>query len=274
MDPRKEIIIRFINNKIRYVCDDIKDVGMASATLKNLNTCENSYFIKTRKYIVRETTLSNLPIPVDYLVIKKFFNSNNLSVDWVKALVSDDNKLSLIEYYSPVIGSNKSRYFVITYKGAVVDNQFTRSTQILRHYEEGTKTMIDKPKKITEEDIQRVLNSPFDIETHKATFVDYLEVIIDEDGVIHYAVPSHQEWLIKKACEKLNVTRDELCSCIPHDMIFDTMDWLTEETGCVSVWDTRYIGSVADRKKREALTQLKVNGLYHGAIKIDSNRSE
>lgn len=38
---------------------------------------------------------------------------------------------------------------------------------------------------------QRVLRSPFDIETHKATFVNYLEVCIDEGGTPHYAVPSH-----------------------------------------------------------------------------------
>lgn len=45
---------------------------------------------------------------------------------------------------------------------------------------------------------QRVLRSPFDIETHKATFVNYLEVCIDEGGTPHYAVPSHQEWLVRK----------------------------------------------------------------------------
>ena len=30
---------------------------------------------------------------------------------------------------------------------------------------------------------QRVLNSPFDIETHKRTFINYLEIIIDSEGV-------------------------------------------------------------------------------------------
>lgn len=43
-----------------------------------------------------------------------------------------------------------------------------------------------------------MLRSPFDIETHKATFVNYLEVCIDEGGTPHYAVPSHQEWLVRK----------------------------------------------------------------------------
>lgn len=43
---------------------------------------------------------------------------------------------------------------------------------------------------------QIVLNGPFDIETHKKTFKNYLEVIILENGRIVYAVPSHQEKLI------------------------------------------------------------------------------
>ena len=44
-----------------------------------------------------------------------------------------------------------------------------------------------------------VLHSPFNIETHKKTFINYLEVVITSDGVIHYAIPSHQEFYINYA---------------------------------------------------------------------------
>ena len=37
------------------------------------------------------------------------------------------------------------------------------------------------------------LGSTFDIEQHKAKYKNYLEVIIDANGTIMYAVPSHQE---------------------------------------------------------------------------------
>lgn len=40
------------------------------------------------------------------------------------------------------------------------------------------------------------VHSDFDIQKHKETFIDYLEVIIDVNGRIMYAVPSHQEKLI------------------------------------------------------------------------------
>lgn len=35
--------------------------------------------------------------------------------------------------------------------------------------------------------------SEFDIEHHKKTFIHYLEVVIDGNGKIMYAVPSHQK---------------------------------------------------------------------------------
>ena len=37
----------------------------------------------------------------------------------------------------------------------------------------------------------------FDLEKHKQTYVQYLEVVILEDGTVEYAVPSHQEKLIE-----------------------------------------------------------------------------
>lgn len=40
----------------------------------------------------------------------------------------------------------------------------------------------------------------FDLEKHKQTYVQYLEVVILEDGTVEYAVPSHQEKLIALAC--------------------------------------------------------------------------
>lgn len=44
---------------------------------------------------------------------------------------------------------------------------------------------------------QEVLHSPFDIETHKQTFVSYLEVVISPEGTVEYAVPSHSDKLVE-----------------------------------------------------------------------------
>ena len=62
---------------------------------------------------------------------------------------------------------------------------------------------------------QEVLHGPFDIGLHKRTFVDYFEVMLDTEGVVHYAVPSHQEFLIKRAMERNHWSREELNAACP-----------------------------------------------------------
>lgn len=114
---------------------------------------------------------------------------------------------------------------------------------------------------------QETLHGPFDIEKHKQVFVNYLEVIIDKEGVVHYAVPSHQEWLIKKAIEILDIDREDLYDECPDEYLFDIMAWLTEVTECVSVWDDRYIGR-PNNKQISTLTNLYNNKLYRGTLPI------
>lgn len=110
---------------------------------------------------------------------------------------------------------------------------------------------------------QEVLARPFDIETHKKTFINYLEVVITEEGDILYATPSHQEKLISLACKKLNVTRNELNDLCPKEYYFDFITWLCQVSGCISVWNERRMGK-ANEKQEEAIQELKEEGLYRG----------
>lgn len=110
-----------------------------------------------------------------------------------------------------------------------------------------------------------VLHSPFDIEMHKRTFVNYLEVVILEDGTIEYAVPSHQEKLIKLCMERLKVTRQELCDLCPQIYFGDFTRWLCEKSQSISVWNDFYIGC-ANAAQREALRTLKYHRLYRGEV--------
>lgn len=84
--------------------------------------------------------------------------------------------------------------------------------------------------------------SEFDIEKHAKTFVNYLEVIITPDGKVHYAVPSHQQYLINMLCKKYYCTNEQLQKLIPQEYYFDVLTWLLNETKCVSVWNTFYRG--------------------------------
>lgn len=114
----------------------------------------------------------------------------------------------------------------------------------------------------------KTLHSPFSIETHKEVFTNYLEVIIDEEGTVHYAVPSHQEYLINKAIEILDITRDELFEQFEVKAVqtgVDVITYLCDITKCVSVWDNGYVGDL-NNKQYDTLSELKRESLYRGNI--------
>ena len=72
----------------------------------------------------------------------------------------------------------------------------------------------------------------FDLEKHKQTYVQYLEVVILEDGTVEYAVPSHQEKLIALACQKKGVSRQELNDLCPREYYYDSL-YAGKCCGCV-----------------------------------------
>ena len=111
-----------------------------------------------------------------------------------------------------------------------------------------------------------VLHSKFSIEIHKQVFMDYLEVVIDENGEVMYAVPSHQEKMIEIACKKLNVTRDELKNMCPEEYYLDFILWLSKVSGSCSVWINYVIGYSFTEKQISKLQELQNEGLYWGAI--------
>lgn len=106
----------------------------------------------------------------------------------------------------------------------------------------------------------------FDIDQHKKTFIHYLEVVIDENGKIMYAVPSHQEKLISLACEKLNVTREELNAMCPEEYYCDFMTWLCKVSGACSVWEKFIEYDKLTEQQIIALQMLKDSVLYLGEI--------
>lgn len=108
--------------------------------------------------------------------------------------------------------------------------------------------------------------SEFDIEMHSKTFKEYLEVIIDADGKVMYAVPSHQEKLIALSRAKLGISREELNSMCPREYYFDFMRWLCKISGAMAVWNGKCEFWEPTVKQIRALRKLKMAGLYHGSI--------
>lgn len=111
---------------------------------------------------------------------------------------------------------------------------------------------------------QLVLHSPFDIQVHKATFKNYLEVIILESGTVEYAVPSHQEKMIQLGMKKTGLSREEFYNRCPKEYWFDVIAWLSKETRAIAVWDFKFEGW-ANPAQVEKLEELRAAGLYHGS---------
>lgn len=116
---------------------------------------------------------------------------------------------------------------------------------------------------------RRVLNNPFDIETHKCTFINYLEIIIDSEGVCHYAVPSHIGALEKRILDKYHIEYnewdfyDKASQLCPDDRRWDYNKWLCEETGCIMVWGLPNSGFEGEPnlKQQATLELLRKEGL-------------
>lgn len=110
---------------------------------------------------------------------------------------------------------------------------------------------------------QFVLHNPFNIRIHKKTFINYLEVVILEDGTIEYAIPSHQEKLIAIIMKKYNMTKEEIIN--DPESYCEYMEYLHKKSGAISVWNDFYLGN-ANEKQINSLKKLKEEGLYKGNI--------
>ena len=108
--------------------------------------------------------------------------------------------------------------------------------------------------------------SPFNLDKHKATYKEYLEALLLEDGSIVYAVPSHQEKAANLACERLGITRDELSDMCPTEFYFDYLNWMLSITNSVAVWNNMISCWSINVKQINILRKLKMNGLYKGPI--------
>ena len=116
-----------------------------------------------------------------------------------------------------------------------------------------------------------VLYTPFDVEIHKREFVNYLEVVILEDGTVEYAVPSHELKLTNILMERNGMTIEEVRDLYrnsDHSSILNYLspiDWFCKETRCISVWNDFYKGN-PNEKQLQSLQNLKNHGLYYGEI--------
>jgi len=118
-----------------------------------------------------------------------------------------------------------------------------------------------------------IYSLPFSIQLFKLLpYSPPLEVIIESDGTILYARPSHTEALIRLAMEKHHCTREELNKMCPPEYYTKFIDWLCIQSGgCISVWKDFFIGSSVSAAQMAALESLHSEGLYFGAFSHDED---
>ena len=111
----------------------------------------------------------------------------------------------------------------------------------------------------------KILHSDFDIGVHKKYFVNYLEIVILEDGKVEYAIPSHQEKLVNIAAKKLGKTREEIVDMCPPEFYFEYDAWLSQISGAIPVWNNFHRGK-ANKEQLKTLQKLKDAELYRGDV--------
>jgi hypothetical protein len=120
------------------------------------------------------------------------------------------------------------------------------------------------------ERMQEVLHGPFDIETHKQTFVSYLEVVISPEGVVEYATPSHTEKMIEifakqKGFDDIDKAREYVWDVTVKNGMCSAVEYLSGVTGYIVVWFDHYYASDPPTKAQlDKLWELFKNGVYAG----------
>lgn len=78
--------------------------------------------------------------------------------------------------------------------------------------------------------IYETLHDEFNIEKHNEIFIHYFEAIITHEGVVEYAVPSHQEKLKEKLFE-LGYSETDF-----SNMLFEGLPRIANASGCIVCW--------------------------------------
>lgn len=109
--------------------------------------------------------------------------------------------------------------------------------------------------------------SKFDLQRQVSTYPHYLEVITLEDGTVEYAHPSHQQKLIKLACDSIGCNRDTLQWLCPEEYYFNFDTWLCKMSRCVSVWTKFYLAPDGlNDAQRNTLELLISAGAFEGTL--------
>lgn len=100
--------------------------------------------------------------------------------------------------------------------------------------------------------------------------IRYCEAIVNDDGTVEYAIPSHSERLISKVCEHCSISRSQLESEMP--MFCDVLAYLADIGNTAVVWyNVCYIPKNCSEKCLESVRKLIVSGAMNPQLQLPNN---
>ena len=117
----------------------------------------------------------------------------------------------------------------------------------------------------------KYLYMDFHARVHGQVFIHYCEAILWPDGKVEYAIPSHDEALIKAYANKYNITRDDVIEKFRDN--FDWYEQMMRDTGIVQIWyDRLYNCTNLTHEQLDALeTLLKYNCISASCMSYITN---
>ncbi len=102
---------------------------------------------------------------------------------------------------------------------------------------------------------------------------NYTEILIDDEGMIIPAVPSHSEALGMIWMERNNKSRDELLKAIRRDV--SPLHWLVENLNVCSIWymsGIMFPGFVKNKKVMGTINRLIDEDMLNKAIRFTESK--
>lgn len=91
--------------------------------------------------------------------------------------------------------------------------------------------------------------------------------MIDPEGVIVWALPSHQEFLIYKAMVRFGYSREVLMAACPPEFYYDFLRWLIPMSGgWIPVWKQGVMDYPVTKKQHAALKKTEAGRLFQRNI--------
>lgn len=113
-----------------------------------------------------------------------------------------------------------------------------------------------------------ILSAPFDMETHKSHFINYFEAIITEDGIVHYAIPSHHVKLKELYMKTIGLTEEQVEIIFKGEMLLEDVNMkMMKSIGAVMVWyDIIKMPPKISNNQLETLRKLEHNKIIASGL--------